>query len=73
MLDAPGNSGTNDQFRSATVVQQPQSGRLETKVLWTYEPGESLSYDIVWQFSHGILGTRQVATQPKQTTCADEE
>jgi hypothetical protein len=72
-LDAPSNDGSNDEFRSATIVQQPQSGRLETKIAWKYEPGESVSYDVVWHFANGIFGTRQVATQPKQTTCSDEE
>lgn len=72
MLDAPANDGSNDQFRSAVVVQQPQSGRFETKIAWKYQAGESISYDIVWQFNNGIAGTRQVATQAKQTTCTDE-
>jgi hypothetical protein len=72
-LDAPSDNGSNDVYRSAHIVQQPTSGRLETKVAWSYEGGESISYQLAWFFSNGPMGTRQVSTMPKQTTCADEQ
>jgi hypothetical protein len=72
-LDAPSDDGSNDVYRSAHIVQQPTSGRLETKVAWNYEGGESISYQVVWYFSNGPMGTRQVSTMSKQTTCSDEQ
>jgi hypothetical protein len=72
-LDAPSDDGSNDVYRSAHIVQQPTSGRLETKVAWSYEGGESISYQVVWYFSNGPMGTRQVSTMSKQTTCSDEQ
>jgi hypothetical protein len=72
-MDAPGDDGSNDAYRSAKIVQQPTSGRLETKVAWSYEGGESISYQITWFFSNGPIGTRPVSTMPKQTTCSDEQ
>lgn len=70
--DAPHHSGTNDDFRSATISQQPQHGRLETKVHWTYEPGESISYDVIWTFSDGAMFARITDTDTKKTKCTDE-
>jgi hypothetical protein len=72
-MDASSDSGSNNEYRSATISQQPSSGRLETRVSWTYEGGESISYAINWIFSKGAMGTRLVTTQPKETRCTDEQ
>lgn len=71
--DASGNGGTNDDFRSARITQQPESGRLETRVHWQFEAGESISYDVVWAFSSGPYYARYIDTMPKQTTCSEEQ
>lgn len=72
-MDAPGGNGSNDVFRSATISQQPASGRLETKVAWSIQGGESISYNINWYFTKGPEYTRMVTTMPKETTCSDEQ
>jgi hypothetical protein len=72
-MDGPGENGSNDVFRSATISQQPAGGRLETKVAWSIQGGESISYTINWVFSKGPDFTRMVTTMPKQTTCSDEQ
>jgi hypothetical protein len=63
----------NNEYRSATIAQQPSSGRLETKINWTYEGGESISYVVNWIFSNGAVGARVVSTMPKGTGCSDEQ
>jgi hypothetical protein len=56
--DSTSEAGTNDAYRSATVVQQPALGRLETKVAWKFQPGESISYHVVWTLSNGVFGAQ---------------
>jgi hypothetical protein len=63
----------NDEFRSATIAEQPAAGRLETKVNWTFAPGESVSYTIVWTLrSSGSAGYRPLSSLPKTGACMDE-
>lgn len=72
-LDGPDSQLVNDVFRSATVTQGPQGGRLDTKVAWMYEGGESVEYEIIFSFRGGTYGTRYDSDMPKQTSCADEQ
>jgi hypothetical protein len=72
-MDSPGEGSSSDVYRSAKILQQPANGRLETKVAWSYEGGESISYLIAWIFSSGPVGARQVSTMPKGTLCSDEQ
>jgi hypothetical protein len=72
-LDAPGNDGSNDVFRSATVSQQPAIGRLETKVSWKMQPGESMSYEMTWLFTNGVVGARMATTLAKSSSCPIDE
>jgi hypothetical protein len=71
--DSSSESGASDEFRSAQIVQQPALGRLETKVAWKFQAGESISYDVVWSLSKGVFGTRPVSTLSKDTSCSDEQ
>lgn len=71
--DSSTEPGTSDTFRSAAVVQQPALGRLETKVAWKFQAGESISYHLVWSLSKGVFGARSVSTQTKETGCSDEQ
>jgi hypothetical protein len=72
-MDSPSEAPVSDAFRSASIVQQPTGGRLETKVAWSFEGGESISYTITWTFKVGAEGARMVTSQPKKTPCTDEQ
>jgi hypothetical protein len=72
-MDSSSEAPVSDAFRSASITQQPSAGRLETKVAWSFEGGESISYTITWTFKAGAEGARMVTTQSKQTPCSDEQ
>jgi hypothetical protein len=72
-MDSPSEPQVSDAFRSASISQQPAGGRLETKVAWSFEGGESISYTITWTFKVGAEGARMVTSQPKKTPCTDEQ
>ena len=71
--DSSSEAGTSDQFRSAKITEAPALGRLETKVAWSLQAGESIDYDVVWSLSKGVYGARPVSTLNKQTSCSDEQ
>jgi hypothetical protein len=72
-MDSSSEAPVSDAFRSASITQQPADGRLETKVAWSFQGGESISYTITWTFKVGAEGARMVTSQPKQTPCTDEQ
>ncbi|HMF91347.1 MAG TPA: hypothetical protein VKL40_11945 [Candidatus Angelobacter sp.] len=69
-MDAPNDYQPDSTYRGATIVQQPQNGRLETKVAWHYAAGESLDYVIEWELK-GTYGVRPLSTMPRSGTCGD--
>jgi len=71
-MDAVGYNQPTDSHRGASVTVQPANGRLETRVTWFYNPGESISYTIRWVVSYP-RGMRPVNSIPKSSSCTDEQ
>ncbi len=71
-MDAVGYNQPTDSHRGASITVQPANGRLETRVAWFYNPGESISYTIGWVVSYP-RGMRPVNSILKTSSCTDEQ
>jgi hypothetical protein len=68
VADSAGENAVDDVHRGATVTVQPSNGRAQVTVHWHIGPGDSLQYQLDWQFL-GPSGQRPIPTMPLRGPC----